>query len=110
VTKGGWYAAVVVRLIGAWLAAASVVWFVAGLAVLMFALAMGWDQRSWDLGYGWSVAGVVIIGSLVGISGVFLSIIVFATCQHIMDEQLWHSGLRRGIATVHDLRPGYTGS
>jgi hypothetical protein len=104
-----WYAVVLTRLVGKGLVVANVAWFVAGLAVLLFALATGWDFAT-DRGVAASVALVVAWGLLVGVPGFMLSGVLYAIGQHLMDEQLWRSDLRRGVASVHNLRPGYTDS
>ena len=89
------------RIVGAASAVANVVWFVAALAYRL-------------------VENLFVTGSdtgTVGVSGLafapvgfLLSIVLFGIGQHLMDERLWRSDLRRGTATVHDLRPGDTSS
>lgn len=104
-----WYGLLLTRLAGALLAAASLIWCVAGLAVVLFASATGWDFER-DRSVSASVASVVAYGSLVGIPVFMLSVFLFLICHHFVDERLWRSGLRRGTATVHDLRPGHINS
>jgi hypothetical protein len=71
-----WYAIVLARLAGKGLVVVSVAWFVAGLAVLLFALATGWDVGR-DRSVAASVASVVAWGLLVGIAGLMLSGVLY---------------------------------
>jgi hypothetical protein len=93
------------RLVGAF-AVVNLVWFVAATVCLLFFLATGWDpnktarsaQTMWAGGFFFALPALVLSG------------ILYAIGRHLVDERRWASGVRRGIATVHDLRPGDIGS
>jgi hypothetical protein len=93
------------RVVGALLMLISVIWVVVALAYLLIHLATGccFDD-------GWSAGGGVVSGLVVAPVGILLSAILFGIGQHFLDEKQWRSGRRRGMATVHDLRPGDTSS
>jgi len=98
-------AAAMTRFVGAF-AVANLIWFAAATGCLLFFLVMGWDpnktarnvQTVWAGGFFFALPAFVLSG------------ILYAIGQHFTDERLWRSALRRGTATVHDLRPGYTSS
>jgi hypothetical protein len=100
-----WRAGKLARLVGAWLMGINVIWFAVALACLPIGLATGWGFDD-----AWSAGSVVLSGLLVAPVGFLLSTILFAIGQHIVDERQWRSGRRRGMATVHDLRPGHANS
>jgi hypothetical protein len=100
-----WRAAAMTRLVGAF-AVANLVWFAAASGSFLFFLAMGWDPNR----TAWNVQTVWAAGFFFAIPAFVLSGILYAIGQHFTDERLWRSDLRRGTATVHDLRPGYIDS
>jgi hypothetical protein len=93
------------RLVGAF-AVANLVWFAAATGSFLFFIAMGWDPNKTAR----SVQTVWAGGFFFALPAFVLSCILYAIGQHFTDERLWRSDLRRGIASVHNLRPGYTDS
>lgn len=93
------------RLVGAF-AVANLAWFVVSTGCLLFFLAMGWDPNKTAQ----SVQTVWVGGFFFALPASVLCGILYAIGQHLADERLWRSDLRRGTATVHDLWPGYTSS
>jgi hypothetical protein len=97
-----WRAGKLARLFGAWLIGADVIWFLAALTCLPIGLITGWGFEG-----EWSAGSAMISGWVIAPVGFVLSVILFAVGQHVVDERRhWRGGRRRGIAAVHDLRPG----
>jgi hypothetical protein len=82
-------------LIAGWLILISIIWFVVGLACRLIGPAAGWN-------FDWSAGSVVFRGLVVApVCCLLLGFILGAIGYNLQ----WFCGRRRGMATVHDLRP-----
>lgn len=98
-----WYAAALACLIGVLLALGNMLWFVSLLLRPLFCEIPG-VACEWNHPPGFFIYGGFIMAPL----GFILGAVFVGIGTHVLIEQRWRGGLRRGIVTVRDLQPGDT--